>query len=161
MEDEKIDLEKDFYEKTTRGLKIRLWITWFLIPHFFINGTSRCLDQKKEKKLNDKMYGEIECSLIMINNGEEYINNNATKTGHTNDNYDLSYYDGKSIVLYIYGEDPIERKIYTDFILSNIVINEENNVFFDQNSITKESFEEYKNKILSDNEETIQRKRTN
>lgn len=161
MEDEKIDLEKDFYEKTTRGLKIRLWMTWALIPHLFINGTSSCLDKKKEEKLKDKMYGEIECSLIMINSGEEYINNNATKTGHINDNYDLSYYDGKSIVLYVYGENPIERKIYTDFILSNIVINEESDVFFDQNSITKENFEEYKNKILNENEENIQRKRTN
>ena len=82
------------------------------------------------------------------------------------------------IILYIYVYNPNERveadtqktirgviskkyetprEIYTDFIVSNIIINDDNTIIFDPNNISPDNFQEYKNNLLINNNVEPQR----
>ena len=69
--------------------------------------------------------------------------------------YEVSSMDTNSCVIFVYADDENSRTDYTDFILSNIIIDQNKTLFFNEENITNENYESY----LLEKEEAPQRKR--
>ena len=88
-------------------------------------------------------------SSVVISNGEVVISNDVTRSNYmSNDDitkpsnfmyhnsienieYEVNYFDqDKVLVIYTYGEDDTVRKAVTDYIVSNISINEDKKICF-------------------------------
>lgn len=121
---------------------------------------------------------DITCDFIYIDNGEFNRLDNITVSAHDNEFYDYVFDGDKKLYIYIYNpNERVEadtqktirgviskkyetpREIYTDFIVSNIIINDDNTIIFDPNNISPDNFQEYKNNILINNDTNPQRVR--
>lgn len=115
-------------------------------------------------------------SAILINNGEVTINNDISKSSFfSNDDYkdsmgkikfhneinsveyEISYYDSKALVIYTFDEDDSNRKSVTDYIVSTITIDENNNIYFNPDDLTDEGYQKYINSVINNNEQGVQR----
>ncbi len=69
--------------------------------------------------------------------------------------YEISSLNSNSCIIFVYADDENSRADYTDFILSNIVIDQNKTLFFNEENVTNENYESY----LLEKEEAPQRKR--
>ena len=69
--------------------------------------------------------------------------------------YEISSLSSNSCIIFVYADDENSRADYTDFILSNIDIDQNKTLFFNEENITNENYESY----LLEKEEAPQRKR--
>lgn len=116
-----------------------------------------CMDDKYYEK--NYLKKESLCTAIIINNGTVTRLDNVSKVGRLNKNYEVSFYDEKSLVVYVYddleNDGYNQKEVFANYIISCILIGEDNTVYFDKTAITKEGFIEYKNQILNNNEESV------
>lgn len=119
---------------------------------------------------------------IIICNGEYIITYDITKNNFMSNNelsllpkdikyeyhntinnveYEINYMDDKSLVLYTYGLDDSIRKTVTDYIASNIIIDENNIVYLDEEDLSEQGYNEYVTSVLNNSNQTIQRVREN
>lgn len=68
----------------------------------------------------------------------------VTVTYYTDIEYNINYLDSKTMVVYTYCQDESSREIFTRYILSNVTLDEDNNIIFNQNHITNAGYKEYK-----------------
>lgn len=129
-------------------------------------------------KTNDSDNYRDNISSILINNGEVTINNDLSESSFlsnedykefmgeisfhkeiNNVEYEISYFDDKSLVIYTYDENDTNRKSVTNYIISNITVDENNNIYFDPNDLTEEGYQNYINEITNNYEQGVQRVR--
>ena len=76
--------------------------------------------------------------------------------------YEIQYIDDKTMIIYTYNEDEKLREVTKDYIVSNIKVDEDNNIIFHEGEITQEGFEKYQDSVnyQSSEEETLGTQRT-
>ena len=75
--------------------------------------------------------------------------------------YNINYLDSKTMIIYTYSDDESSRELLTRYILSNITVDDENTIIFNNNDITSAGFKEYKTRALSvNNNENIEPENT-
>lgn len=144
----------------------------------FIFGMGTQLGRKQF--INTYLDDKDNVSSIIVCNGEYTINDEITVDHFlTNDDldraiypkkihneinnveYEINYYDSKSLVIYTYSEDDDVRKEVTNYIVSNITIDKNNNVYIDENNLSDDGYQMYITNIVTSSNEEIQRTRSN
>ena len=153
-----------------------LGIPFVLGIYTYGNGKGRNNDLRCYLQERDNMGSIIVC------NGEYIINYDTTKSNFmsndevallpkdmeyeyhneiNNVEYEVNYFNDKVLVLYTYSEDDQARKNVTDYIASNITIDENNVIYFNEESLSNDGFNEYVDNILYNADQGIQRTREN
>lgn len=127
----------------------------YLVGATFLGITRNIKMDKQKKELVTK---EHVCNVLIVDNGNAYRRDNVTKNGTNDETFEVSYQDEQTLVIYVYEEDELERKGYTDYIASNISIDEDNHVYFDREIITDDGYEAYCAAIINSNEEKVLKK---
>ena len=84
---------------------------------------------------------------IVISNGElTNTHDNISKEYHSED-YKVIHQDNNSLVIFVYGSDPGKRFMYSEYILDNINVTQNDDgtysVNFDPESLSEEDYKEF------------------
>ena len=115
-------------------------------------------EEKKEKEKNR------EFTIISVEEGDIFrqddaVNENDTNTTLAKPEYRVINQTDKSITIFVYCENPADRMLYADYIETNININEDNIVYFNEEVISNEVYNDYIKFIQQEKNNSYQRKR--
>lgn len=127
----------------------------YIVGATFLGITRNIKMDRQKKELVTK---EHTCNVLIVDNGHAYRRDNVTKNGTNDETFEVSYQDEQTLVIYVYEEDETERKAYTDYIASNILIDENNQVYFDSEKIDEDGYEAYCNEIINNNDVKVLKK---
>lgn len=139
-----------------------------------VTGTTACVlwsteyNKNINENINNQRVGGVvnfsdSYNLVVINNGEYIRLNNIQNNENIDNSYNIAINDNNSFVAYVYGgylndsQSYISKDILTDYIVSNITINEDNTVSFDESIITEENYNKYLNDTILSNKIEPQR----
>ena len=124
------------------------------------------------KKDKAKTYASENTEVAIIIDGNIYINNKPEKINFVpndlysgankeiNDTtgiekgmipvveYNINHLDDKTLIIYTYSKDEKKRNSVMNYIVSNVIIDENNNVYLDDDSINQQGYYEYINGIV-------------
>ena len=146
----------------TRALGI---VAGFSIGAGMIYGAAKLSKENIKSSFNEEREN---ISVLIISDGLVTVNNYASKDAFipgfhnkiNNIEYEVSYYDDRYLIIYAYGDDDVNRKSVMDYIMSTIEIKENNAVSFDSSKLSEEEYNEYINSVIKNNEQGVQRTRT-
>lgn len=95
-------------------------------------------------------------NLIVMMNGEEYRFDDKETKKEIDGSYSVYRFNDKTMAVVVYGINPTEKNEYTDFIESCIYLDQNNNVYFDEEAATDEKYTVYQMQAKS--QEKIKRK---
>ena len=73
--------------------------------------------------------------------------------------YNINQVDDKTLIIYTYNEDENKRNSVMNYIISNVSMDENNNVYLDEASINQQSYTEYVSNALGSQTADVQRTR--
>ncbi|MBR5662677.1 MAG: hypothetical protein IKX00_03365 [Bacilli bacterium] len=91
---------------------------------------------------------------------DEYGNADIVVMHTTDIEYSINYLDNKTMIIYTYNEDEYRREMLTKYILSNISLDEENNIIFNKDDISYDGYKNFKNNILKNSDVDIKIEQT-
>lgn len=128
--------DKNAKKKISKSERLERYLGYalgFSTGILIFHGMSSCMNPNKN--INNS------CTLITIYNHEIHIYDNVRNTEECNDWYKVTELSDKNWLIYVYG---VEAPIYSEFIVSNISFDEDNNILFDSNNLTVDNYEYFK-----------------
>lgn len=89
------------------------------------------VDSIRQKESESTKY-----NLIVIMDGEEYKYTDKESDKEPDGSYKVYRFNDKTMAVVVYGINPTEKNEYTDFIESCIYLDQNNNVYFDEEAAT-------------------------
>ena len=88
---------------------------------------------------NYKVNSEFDEYVVTKSFGDDSITVTTTKVVE----YDIEWLNSKTMIIYTYSDNQARRNAARDYILSNIKLDENNNIILNKNDLTQEGFEMY------------------
>ena len=99
---------------------------------------------RTEKQRQERTDEYDNCNIISVFDGKVSIDENQeTNKSYKDLDYKLAMQDDEDLVVYVYSNDDLERDLYTKYIVSKIHVDEDENIYFDENDLSQEDYYEF------------------
>ena len=97
--------------------------------------------KNRERQRIEKNLKYDNCNIISVFDGKVNVDKKQeTHKSYEDLDYKLAMQDDEDLVVYVYSNDETERNLYTSYIVSKIHVDDNGNVYFDEDDLSERDY---------------------